>query len=448
MIARTMKILRITYLLLVLFFAACSEIKDAGRDVFVPDPVTECIVPVETCSGSEVILQWNGFAGSERIFLRKDGVDYEMQIAVITGSGLIFNVPYDIYPGEYEVVLLQDVETVLGSINVFPPDLPVNGLKTPGAALAGEAILVGGVGFDDSASVRLTGPDGMDLMLESTLTRDGLQAVIPEDLAEGEYTLYLIQNGFEWEITSSFMVSSAARKLLSITTIGPYFGSAEISYTWTIYDEQEPVRLVLSEALIEPGEITEGATDIYEADSSGAFALVSDGFEASNDIKMAYHLDSDGRVSKSDVLRYGKSQPTEFTWTYDASGALSAITYESKLGLTSFSDIEYSDGSIVVFKSSQFEYGDPTLKNNPYSPDVVWAYMALMNRFDPFVYFPFLLGWYNVKSACLPTSMSIASGSSMTFVPLSYEFDDKGYVTQMSWSEGNSVNRLLFDFED
>ena len=443
-----MKISRITYLLLAFFFAACSEIKDDVNDSFVPDPVTECVLPVETCSGAEVILQWNGFTDEVRIFLRNEGGDYEMPVSVITGSGLIFNVPSDIYPGEYEVVLLQGDETVLGIINVFPPDLPVNGLTLPGAALAGDVIMIGGAGFDESAYVRMTGPDGMDILLESVLTRDGLQAHIPEGLAEGEYMLYLVQGGAEWEIASSFLVTSAARKLLSITTVGPYFGSTEVSYTWTIYDDEDPVRLVLSESLIEAEEITECAVDIYEADSSGAFSLVADGFEASNDIKMAYHLDSDGKVTKADVLRYGKSQPTEFTWEYDASGALSGITYESKQGLKSFSDIEYSDGCIVVFKSSQFEYGDPALKNNPYASDVVWAYMALMNRFDPFMYFPYLLGWYNVKSACLPTSMSIASGSSMIFVPLSYEFDDKGYVIQMSWTEGSSVNRLLFDFED
>lgn len=443
-----MKIFRITYLLLVLFIAACSEIKDDARDVFVPDPVTECVVPAETTSGSEVILQWNGFAADARILLRKEGLDYEMLVSVITGSGLIFNVPFDITPGEYEVVLVHEGETVIGVINVFPPDLPVSGLTLPGAALAGEVIMVGGVGFDDSASVRMTGPDGLDILLESSLTRDGLQALIPEELAEGEYTLYLVQDGCEWKISSSFLISSAARKLLSITTVGPYFGSTEVSYTWTVYDEEEPVRLVLSEALISGDEITEGAVDIYEADASGSFVLVSDGFEASNDIKMTYHRDSDGRVSYADVLLYGKSQPTQFTWTYEASGALSGITYESKLGLTSFSEIEYNDGSIILFKSSQFEYEDPTLKNNPYAPDVVWAYMALMNRFDPFMYFPYLLGWYDVKSACLPTAMTVPSGSSMTVVPLSYEFDDKGYVIQMNWMEGSSMNRLLFDFED
>lgn len=443
-----MKIFRIAYLLLVLSIAACSEIKDDARDGFVPDPITECVLPEETSSGSEVILQWNGFAADDRIFLRKEGSDYEMQVSVITGSGLIFNVPFDITPGVYEVVLVRGGETLIGIINIFPPDLPVSGLTLPGAALAGESIMLGGVGFDDSASLRMTGPDGQDILLESSLTREGLQAFIPEDLAEGEYMLYLLQDGCEWQISSSFLISSAARKLLSITTIGPYFGSTEVSYTWTVYDEEEPVRLVLSEALISGDERTEGSVDIYEADASGSFVLVSDGFESSNDIKMTYHHDSDGRVTTADVLLYGKSQPTQFTWKYDASGAISGITYESRLGLTSFSEIEYDEGSIVLFKSSQFEYEDPSLKNNPYAPDVVWAYMALMNRFDPFMYFPYLLGWYEVKSANLPTAMTIPNGSSMTVVPLSYEFDDKGYVIQMNWMEGSAKNRLLFDFED
>ena len=138
-----MKIFRIAYLLLVLSIAACSEIKDDARDGFVPDPVTECVLPEETTSGSEVILQWNGFAADDRICLRKEGSDYEMQVSVITGSGLIFNVPFDITPGVYEVVLVRGGETLIGIINIFPPDLPVSGLSFPGAALAGESIMLG-----------------------------------------------------------------------------------------------------------------------------------------------------------------------------------------------------------------------------------------------------------------------------------------------------------------
>ena len=74
--------------------------------------------------------------------------------------------------------------------------------------------------------------------------------------------------------------------------------------------------------------------------------------------------------------------------------------------------------------------------------------MSLMEKFDPFVYFPYLLGWYDVASSELPTAMSIVSGTTTSFTPLSYEFDDKGYVVKMSWKEGNADNRILFEFCD
>lgn len=441
-----MKLFRTAYvLMLLLALAACEDVRDNGDKVAGTDPVTECVIPQSVHSGGEVILQWNGFSDDARILIRSNSGEFETEVIAVTSSGMIFKVPVSVEPGEYELVLVQDAETVLGRITIMAPDMPVSGLSVPSSALAGDVIVITGVGFGSSAAVRITGEDGLDILLESELVRDGLQTVLPGDLDEGKYRIYLVQDGYEWEILSSFTVTSAARRLLSITSVGPYYGTTEVAYTWNLEDLE---RIVLSEQLIAPDEIQQGAEDVYEAESENTYRLVSDGFESSNDIEMTFLRDEAGRVFQSDVLVYGKTVPVEFSWDYDNVGHIIGITYESKQGLSNFRTLEYQDDNLVLFRTVTFEYDDPQLQNNPNAPDVVWAYMSLMDKFDPFVYFPFFLGWYDESSPQLPTAMSVVSGTTTSYVPLSYEFDDKGYVVKMSWTEGNAANRLLFDFED
>lgn len=441
-----MKLFRTAYVLMILLaMAACEDLQDNGDKVAGTDPVTECVIPQSACSGGEIIMQWNGFSDDARIILRSAAGETEAVVKTITPSGIICIVPISVAPGEYEIVLVQESEVSLGKITIEAPEMPVNGLSVPASAIAGDVIVISGVGFGSSAVIRIEGEDGQDIILDCELVRDGLQVVVPEGLEEGKYRLYLVQDGFEWEILSSFTVAAAARRLRSVTSVGPYFGSVEVAYTWTVED---PHRIVLSEKLISPDETQQGAEDVYECVAENSFRLVSDGFEASNDVEMTYLRDDDGRVYQADVLVYGKSAPTAFTWEYDSDGRLEEITYESRQGLSTFRALEYLDGNLALFRTVQFEYADPQLQNHPCAPDVVWAYMSLMEKFDPFVYFPYLLGWYGVASSELPTAMSIVSGTTTSFTPLSYEFDDKGYVVKMSWKEGNADNRILFEFDD
>jgi hypothetical protein len=167
--------------------------------------------------------------------------------------------------------------------------------------------------------------------------------------------------------------------------------------------------------------------------------------EASNDLSMTYSFDQDGRVVTSDVLIYGKSQPTEFTWSYDNGGYLLDVTYVASSGLRTFREISYDKGNLVRFRNTEFVYDDETLKNHPAASDVVWGYMAVMEKFDPFVYFPYLLGWYDMKSSSLPTAMTIASGTGTVTLPVGYEFDEDGYVVEMKWNDGGP-SKVIFSY--
>lgn len=69
----------------------------------------------------------------------------------------------------------------------------------------------------------------------------------------------------------------------------------------------------------------------------------------------------------------------------------------------------YDRGNLTSFRNTGFSYDASGMANHPSAPDVVWAYMSLMEQNDPFVYIPYLLGWYTKSSVYLPTSMVLPS---------------------------------------
>ena len=436
------------YLFILLALAlSCTESQIGNDAQMQPDPLELCVMPEKATCGEEVILQWNGFSDTASILLRSaSGDECIVEIKVITESGLIFLLPLSLSPGTYDVVLMQDGTAVIGQLEVMAPDVPVTGLSVPASSVAGETVLIKGLGFVQNSGIVLVSSDGTEYDVKVIHSASGLNVVIPEDLPEGEYQIRLVQDGYGWVISDSFRVASAARDLVSVAYQGPYLGSAQVRYTWTVsYDPL--LRIVLSETLIDAdGTVEAGATDEYVSMASeNAFELAADGFESSNDIEIIYNMDPEGGVASADVLIYGKSSMTNFVWAYDQDGFLTDVTYESKTGLRTFADFAYEDGNLIRFKNASFGYTDPSLKNHPDAPDVVWGYMAVSEKFDPFLYFPYLLGWYDARSKCLPTSMTIAEGTGTKTIPLEYVFDEKGYVTEMKWNDKGEA-MVIFTF--
>lgn len=425
---------------------SCVDSKTGGQTEIVTDPVSECVVPEAVRCGDDVILQWNGFGQMASIVMRSSsGEETVAEISVITASGLIFNVPFTMLPGIYDIVLVQDGEHVLGRIEVLPPDMPVSGLSMPSSALVEEVILIKGMGFDSSATIIFVAEDGTEYEIVPEYVSGGLSIALPDYLPEGDYSVVLVQDGFRWTINSSFQLVEAARTLASVAYQGPYMGTTQIRYTWSV-TEEVPVRILLTEALVEAdGTIEDGSYDEYTAVSDYAFELTNDGMESSNDLEMAYDFGQDGQITTSDVLVYGNSSTTEFVWTYDPDGYLTEVTYESKTGLRTFRSLFYESGNLIQFRNTMFSYDDASLKNHPDAPDVVWGYMSVMEKFDPFLYFPYLFGWYDKTSSALPTSMTISSGTGTVTLPLTYIFDEEGYVTEMKWTDGGS-NKVMFTY--
>ena len=430
----------LTLLLLTFFAVACND-KDGLSGPGAENPLSECVLPASALAGGEVLVQWNGFTEDPAIsMVSQDGTSYEVEVTVVTASGLVFLVPSSLTPGTYLVKSGQDE---LGTMEILPAEMPVTGLKMPSGAKTGEEIVVDGIGFEEGCVAVLVDSEGNEHALETELTYSGISVVIPDDMAEGTYSVYLVQDGMEWLLSGSFPIYKdiVAKTLTCVSYYSPYVGTMTLRLSWEI-NRDDPVTLTVSETVIDGQEESLEAYDMYVCDAAGLFTLDHDGFEASNDLSMAYDRDSDGVVTKSDVLIYGKKETTPFTWTYDADGFLTDISSPTR----SFRSFSYEEGNLVRFMNTSFEYSDPALVGHPSAPDVVWGYMSLMEKNDPFICFPFLLGWYDKASAQLPTKMISPSptGTGTVESALAYGFDEDGYPVSMSWTEGNSEYRVEY----
>ena len=430
----------LTLLLLVFLAVACND-KDGLSGPQAENPLSECVLPASALAGGEVLVQWNGFPEDPAIsMVSQDGTSYEVEVTVVTASGLVFLVPSSLTPGTYMVKSGQDE---LGTMEILPAEMPVTGLKMPSGAKTGEEISVDGIGFEEGCVAVLVDSEGNEHPLETELTYSGISVMIPDDMAEGTYSVYLVQDGMEWLLSGSFPIYKdiVVKTLTRVSYYSPYIGTMTLRLSWEI-NRDDPVTLTVSETVIDGQEESLEAYDMYVCDATGLFTLDHDGFEASNDMSMAYDRDSDGVVTKSDVLIYGKKEVTPFTWTYDADGFLTDISSPTR----SFRSFSYEEGNLVRFMNTSFEYSDPTLVGHPSAPDVVWGYMSLMEKNDPFICFPFLLGWYDKASAQLPTKMISPSptGTGTVESALAYGFDEDGYPVSMSWTEGNSEYRVEY----
>lgn len=434
----------------IFLFAVCAiscDMAGTGSGGEFENPLDQCVIPSEVWAGGEGIIQWNGFKDEASLLLvSADAGEYALENVKITPSGVSFMVPVEVPEGQYALTLAQDGRTELGMIHVHARKAPVYGVKVPSSAFQGETVSVRGIGFSDGCTIVFVGVDGQEYRLETLTTSTGVSVVIPEEIAEGEYHVYLLQDGIMWLLARSFDVYAKAviKELRAVSYSAPYSGTARMVLEWTI-SRQAPAALQITEYVIDGSEVEMQAYDLYVSDGERSFVLEHDGFEMSNDMSMAYEFNGEGAVVAADVLLYGKSSPTRFAWTYDSDGYLVDISSPK----ASFRAFGYEEGNLTLFRNTQFEYDSDGLVNNPYACDVVWGYMALMEKDDPFMYVPYLMGWYAKASHLLPARMASPSpqGTGTIICPLSYEFDADGYVTAMYWEEGKDFYRVEYVYE-
>lgn len=429
-----------------LLLCACTGMDDVTGDG-TGSTLNEWVVPQSVHAGGEGIIQWNGFTQDASLSLESQTLArHELKVGVITASGLNFHVPASVPAGVYDLNLAQGGKTeVMGPIEVLEAQMPVRNLSIQSSACVGEQILIKGIGFKEDAAVTFADAQGVKYNPECALETGGLLVCLPEEMGEGKYEVYFTQSGSTWLIANGFELyrDVVVKTLKSISMSAPYDYSSTLLYTWEIGREL-PVEIVLSQHVVEGDDISLSSYDSYISEDGVSFILDHDGFESSNDLEMTYTRDSNGNVTLADVLIYGKSETTPFTWNYDTDGYLSDIV-SPKLTFRSFG---YEAGNLTMFRNTEFEYSDPTLVNHQNASDVVWGYMSMMEKNDPFVYFPYFMGWYTKSSAQLPTAIlkPSSTGTGTDRYEFTYDFDEDGYVTEVTWKDGGDDYKLEFNY--
>lgn len=401
----------------------------------VDNPMDKCEVPAQVRAGGEGTVIWNGFKENAELHIDSEVLgEVQLTIKTITASGITFSVPATTPEGEYMMILIQDGRHELGKIKVLPMQMPITGLSVPASAQQGETVTISGMGFKEGCRIVFQSASGEDMELDVNMINGGIEVLIPEDMPAGIYKISLVQDGLTWVLAESFEVYKelVIKQFSSIRYYAPYINEDQLIMEWVV-SREEPVTFTVSQYILSGGVEELNAYDQYVMDATGLITLDHDGFESSNDLEVSYQKNSDGQVTVADVLVYGDDETTPFTWTYDSVGRLLDISSPSR----SFRSLEYEGDNLTVFRQISFGYDADGLVNHPYAPDVVWAYMSLQEENDPFVYFPYFMGWYTESSAQLPARIVKPSpdGNGTVTLMLSYEFDADGYVSKMSWTD-------------
>lgn len=419
-----------------MLFVSCEK-KDGPVNGPVDNPMDQCEVPAQVRAGGEGTVLWNGFKENAQLSLDSEVLgEVQLTIKTLTASGITFSVPAATPEGEYMMILVQDGRHELGKTKVLPMLMPITGLNVPASAEQGETVTISGMGFKEGCRIVFQSASGEDMELDVNMINGGIEVVIPEDMPAGKYKISLVQDGLTWLLAENFEIYEelVIKQFSSIRFYAPDSEEAQYVMEWKVVREA-PATFTLSEYYLENGVEELTAYDQYVMDAAGLITLDHDGFESSNDLEVSYQKNADGQVTVADVLVYGDDETTPFTWTYDSDGRLLDISSPKR----SFRSLEYEGDNLTLFRLISFEYDEDSPANHPYAQDVIWGYMALQEGNDPFVYFPYFMGWYTEASSQLPARIVKPSpdGNGTVTLALSYEFDTDGYVSKMSWVEDN-----------
>lgn len=441
---------KLFFLFMMMLPLACTEEgipSDGGSDDG-GNEMAECVCPASVRAGKDAVLQWEGFVEGDVLkAVSESGDVYDLIVTYVTSSGMGFTVPVDVPAGRYMLVLDRSQRVELGEMEITAPSMPITGLSVPAKSLAGETVLISGVGYVQGCKILFAGDEEYELA--ATLTNEGVTVVLPENMPVGTYQVYLLQDNLKWPLKENFVVfeevvlpeETHQGVLVELRSIYSSNGTDKLQYSWLI-ETSDPVTLTYAQYSVSGDVVELDCYDSYVSDASGKFVLASDGFEESNDTEIAYIRDGEGNVTASEVLFYRASAPTTLEWSYNSDGLLTSIAG----GVLSPCELEYDNaGNLTSYNQIRFAYEDDTLVNNPMAPDVAWAYMVVQEYIYPHRNFPYLLGWYRHSSSCLPTSVSWDSqfGGEVK-CDLSYEHDASGYVSKMSWTEGSEQHSIEF----
>lgn len=273
----------------------------------------------------------------------------------------------------------------------------------------GEPTTVLGKGFTSDAKIFVENAAGDRREVENLVANaKGITFTLPSDLATGEYSLILKQNGGEWKLDSFKAiqmkeVSQVKKMTYAMWQVGKEEGKLEAPYDLT-YDEYGKLKS-FSQTSDAPGE--DGGMVSYTM--SYDLTYTADGIEVggsainNEDYFPITYVLKDGKVvsskTKNNNWEIGAEEGTivdaEYTWNYDGDYLKS---------LTGSSTINYNfvDGNLMSIDYNEFAYGDEV---NNSGIDIVSCILFFNNEMTPDLFLATLAGVGGKISTNLPTNV-------------------------------------------
>lgn len=396
----------------VITFSACSSDDDGPSN-----PVSNPIIPQSAKIGSEVTIQGTGFAAGQTLWLVPEygeAVDVKAKMAT---SGAKFTVPYTLNKGKVDVVLqVENNKWTLGSMTLLAAENPITAISVPSGLALGKEVTIAGIGFAEGDKIVLipvanaatksymTDKTPQGTTVGTTVAADGVKFTVPADLAEGEYTVFLVRGNSTWALGTTAVYVDRRIESITITDndmltmYAPMLGLADGKLVVTFdYNENGSLKALTTNGGINWAFEYDGKTITTTSVFAGA--------------PFKYTIDDQGRVISSTGLdMYGEE--VAYTWSYDANGYLESV---KQVGAADDADVNllntYTDGNLSAYTMSMANEltTDKSIRTCPNTVEPLYllnGFSLMQTREDLFL--GFLLN-RNVKVSTYVPNQLIAS---------------------------------------
>lgn len=384
----------------VITFSACSSDDDGPSN-----PVSNPTIPQSAKIGAEVTIQGTGFAAGQTLWLVPEQGEAVNVNAKMATSGAKFTVPYTLNEGKVEVVLqVENNKWTLGSMTLLAAEKPITALSVPSGLALGKEVTIAGIGFAEGDKIVLipvanaatksymTDKTPQGTTVGTTVAADGVKFTVPADLAEGEYTVFLVRGNSTWALGTTAVYVD--RRIESITISDHPMLSEPLTATFH-YNNDGALE-----------KITTNDKYAWEFAYSGNTVTVVPVMLPLE--KLTYTLDENGRITSSTGLSMTTGDEVVYAWNYDAEGHLVGIldkaNAESQENLTA----KYENGDLseynLIFTNNFTTNKSFRVRPNTTEPAyLVNIFALMMTREDLFL--GFLLNRNVTTSTYVPNKL-------------------------------------------
>lgn len=384
----------------VITFSACSSDDDGPSN-----PVSNPTIPQSAKIGAEVTIQGTGFAAGQTLWLVPEYGETVNVNAKMATSGAKFTVPYTLNKGKVDVVLqVENNKWTLGTMTLLAAENPITAISVPSGLALGKEVTIAGIGFAEGDKIVLipvanaatksymTDKTPQGTTVGTTVAADGVKFTVPADLAEGEYTVFLVRGNSTWALGTTTVYVD--RRIESITISDHMMLSSPLTATFH-YNNDGALE-----------KITTNDKYTWEFAYSGNTVTVAPVTLPLE--KLTYTLDENGRITSSTGFSMQTGEEVVYAWNYDAEGHLVGIldkaNAESEENLTAkYENGDLSEYNLILTNNFTSNKSIRVCPNTTEPAYLVNIFALMMTREDLFL--GFLLNRNVTTSTYVPNKL-------------------------------------------